>query len=89
MGLPSVAILSHKPVLELRSPSAKTFMIPSILDLLPFIFQLPPTKNFLSILHFFPRKVYNRTKWRPAKLPQSPGEQSFPVPNKAVSAVSQ
>ena len=39
----------YQPVEEFRSPSAKVFKIPSILALLPFIFQLPPTKNFLSI----------------------------------------
>ena len=39
----------YQPVEEFRSASAKVFKIPSILALLPFIFQLPPTKNFLSI----------------------------------------
>lgn len=33
-------------------PAAKFFKISSIFALLPFIFQLPPTKNFLSIVNF-------------------------------------
>ena len=40
----------NKPVDGLRLPSARFFKMPSIFSLLPFIFQLPPTKNFLSIV---------------------------------------
>lgn len=40
----------NKPVDGVRSPPARFFKISSIFALLPFIFQLPPTKNFLSIV---------------------------------------
>lgn len=40
----------NKPVDGLRLPSARFFKMSSIFPLLPFIFQLPPTKNFLSIV---------------------------------------
>ena len=56
----SVIIKIHKPVFEFRFPSAKVFIIPSMLALSPFIFQLPPTKNLLSILQFVSRNLSNR-----------------------------
>ena len=63
----SVTIYLHIPVEELKFPSAKFFKISSIFALLPFIFQLPPTKNFLSILISFTNHLKNATIFRPER----------------------
>ena len=45
-------------VLGSRGPATSQLQISSMLDLVPFIFQLPPTKNLRDILFLKQLSVY-------------------------------